>query len=221
MDESNDQGLSQEAAPSAQPIPYLSPMTALSAWAPLRGMSIGGAGFLICRALALWAFVTATEYFSVGVAMFLFLLFTDRWRDMANEVAYLPLVIVYTGVGLFLWFRAGWLSERMTAPIHDGIAESPAIAGGEGTAKRFEDVTPLLSILLILVGIFMISESLPGLVRAMSEGNPFSDVTQSWFSKVISRAAFWPAFTRLIIGIWLLLGPRGIARAVMKLRRPE
>ena len=209
----------------AAPLPYFSPLR------PLRRLSLEGAAVVACRALALWAGIQVLEALSYSTLMGIIALATSPFRnlhfsDFASQLMLLPRLVAFGTAGAVLWFKAGWLSERITRFV-PARAVSENAAPGEDTTHLprdpLGDAAPLLSILLMAAGAFVLADAMPELGRALSA--PLyargGDDTGGWLGSLLQSPDFWAAIIKCAIGAWLLLGSGGIARFVLKLRKGD
>jgi hypothetical protein len=142
-------------------------------------------------------------------------------------------------VAAFLWWKAGWLADRMigrdTVPgPPDDRQESPpggtpALAAPDvpaATAARVGDEegpgSVTLSIALAAVGALVLSVGVPELFRSLfvavfDQENDFS----AWWESIEWHGQLWAAVLKCALGFWLLLGSRGVARFVRNLRHAD
>jgi len=207
-------------------LPYLSP------WKPLRRLSLEGVAVVACRVLALWAGIQVLQYLTYSLFLSIVSVATSpwssfRWSVFAPQFVLLPQLLVFAAAAAVLWFKAGWLSERITrllppdaSPAGSGVAHEQSKPPVRSPA---EDAAPLLAILLTVTGIFVLAEAVPELARAISAPLYLRgrDASQEWMGAVLGSQFFWPAIVKLAIGAWLLLGPGAIARLVLKLRKGD
>jgi hypothetical protein len=224
MDEHDSGQQADAGAPLA--LPYLSP------WKPLRRLSLEGAAVLVCRGLALWAWVQVLQSLTYSVLMSVFAviespLSTFRLTGFASQLVLLPQLLIFAVAGAVLWFKANWLSDRMTRIIAlDAPSPTPATLDAEATSllrTPVEDAAPVLGILLTATGVFVLGGAIPELGRAFSA--PLfartTDNSGDWVSSIMGSPDLWPAIIKCAIGTWLMLGSRGVARLVLKLRKTD
>ncbi len=182
--------------------------------------------------LGVWAVIQVLQTLSYSLLMSIASVAMSSWSnlhisDFASQMVLVPQLLVYGVSGALLWFKAGWLSERITRPVPAAaIAASSAPVHEESKSpvcSPVEDAAPLLGILLIAAGVFVLAEAVPELARAVSA--PLyvraRDDTREWTTVILESQFFFPAIIKCAIGAWLLLGNRGIARLVLKLRRDQ
>jgi hypothetical protein len=135
-----------------------------------------------------------------------------------------------------LWWKAGWLADRMIgheigAVPPDGPQESPAgappappapaataaTAGGEGGSLSLA-----LSVALAAAGALVLVAGLPEVFRSLfvavfDRERDFS----AWWRSIDWHGQLWAGVLKCALGFWLLLGSRGVARFVGKLRHVD
>lgn len=164
---------------------------------------------LACKVLALWLFANAVV---VGVSVGPTLVSAVLSIFGPSGFQHTPLsMVVWTGfpaagylaMGLFLWFRAASLAGRM-------VTDDPA------PATR-ADITAegVMAVAFAAVGVFVVTRVLPGIAWGLYQrvGDPRPVGGRG------SQPALWPNAIGLGLGLWLLLGSRGIAEVVRRLRR--
>ena len=165
------------------------------------GMAARDWAFLACRVLALYLFYQAIQIVLPAI-LFAFVIQSGggeyAWFDRS---LYFIRLLLAVGGGLVLWFGAarlaGWMVPRQ--------AQEPAAAGAW-------DVTRLLSLAVAVLGLALVIFAIPdaaGLVAMYLAPDRLYD------SQLVQIAV---VATRLVLGIVLVFGARGIANAIGRAR---
>jgi hypothetical protein len=164
---------------------------------------------LCCRVLALWLItqavqsLTALGFVIVDLVIGIFKA-TSQWGGLTGSTG---IIAVMTVIQLFiawlLWWKAAWIADRMVIGVHDTSAGASAVAA---------DV--LLTVAMAVLGMYLLAMSVPFLLR-----NIFLWVQENQTQPRVSpRYEIFPQLAQVVIGLWLFLGSRGIARSVKKMR---
>lgn len=166
------------------------------------GMAARDWGFLACRVLALYLFFLAVElvYSAVTYAFTIDATGEDAW---VLRYYFLFQLLLTVAAGLVLWFGAAWLAGRMVPPR----AEAP-----EAEAAGSRDVTLLLSLAVAVFGLALVIFAIPdaaGLAARYLAQDPVRE------GDLIEAAML---ATRVVLGIVLVVGGRGIANLIGRAR---
>jgi len=159
-----------------------------------------------CRLFALWMLASGLEDSAhvVGIiAVRLFRMGSYRFYDeMIGELLPVALpAIVWLAMAWFFWRRAPALASRL--------------AEGADSAISHQGINPseLLNIVIIGVGLYLLTTGIPIVSQLIylavenarvGAGFPLSQISTNIFSSII----------RCILGFWLILGSRGVARLI-------
>jgi len=163
------------------------------------GMAARDWAFLACRILALYLFYQAIQLVLVAI-VFAFLLQSgggeNAWLDRYH---YFFRFLLAVAAGLVLWFGAarlaGWMVPRQ--------AQEPAAA-----AARAWDVTRLLSLAVAVFGLALAIFAIPDAARLAARYLAEHRISDRDLVEIAVVA------TRLVLGILLVFGGRGIANVI-------
>lgn len=157
-------------------------------------MSNRGAAVLGVRLLALHLFLHSLITLPAAVAQ---LDQQELWLPLIGLLAPLPL-------GLLLWLGAGQVASRML-PQRTAAPPPPAADPSDWYALAFATVGLLISI-----------QALPPLLELAAEAYRLAQELQDLTAN--QAAALGAAVLRLLLGLTALLGSRGLARLIARLR---
>ena len=161
-----------------------------------------------CRILALWM-LSWGLYTSIPalVAMCGYILTSSgsnqRFGENAAELFIWGLPgIIWLSMAWYCWRKAPAIALRMTSVRAEGPSEFVSNM----------TVTELLHVLLMVIGVFLLSTGLPSIAQwAFDKVGAMRNAQAQTVSP-----QFWTAIARCALGLWLILGTRGI---VVLLRR--
>lgn len=174
---------------------------------------------IACRGVAIYAVVGALNFIwqTVSTIWVLFAMVSARsgegsaWiKASAVGISLLPPIILAAG-GVILWWKAGFVADRMLAGVaQEGPAEErPSAFGGE-----------LQTIAFAAIGVLLLAVSVPGLI-AMVVGAIASHVraaesgtTERSVMQII--IGYLPVLIKAGIGACLLFGARNIVTALRR-----
>lgn len=164
---------------------------------------------LFCKVLAIYILVGCIKYLSVIVAMPVSAMGVELWQMIILGLSYLAPFVLELALAWFLWARAGYLSEKM-AGSEVGISE-----------ENQADMEALQVMVFSAAGVLVLSDALPDLVRQLyslivMQHIKFSGAGWNHVSTIANTAG---AVVKLAMGLWLLLGSRGIVRLLGYLRK--
>jgi hypothetical protein len=205
-----------------------------SGWPAARALAVIG-----CRLVALFVLYQGTVWLGYLVPA---LLNAARvgFSGSSAGLETLPMVAgpfaATCAVAAFLWWKAGWLADRMVGAALDPAPPddreelppgtppasaapavpsptSPSAGGGEGSHSL------TLSIALAAVGALVVAGGVPELFRSLfvaifDRENDFS----AWWQSIEWHGQLWAGVLKCALGFWLLLGSRGVAHFVRNLR---
>lgn len=157
-------------------------------------MTNRGAAVLGVRLLALYLFLHTLITLPTAVAQ---LDQQDFWLPLVGLLAPLPL-------GLLLWLGAGQIASRML-PQRTAVPSPPAADPRDWYALAFAAVGLLISI-----------QAVPPLLELAAEAYRLAQELQQLTPA--QAAALSAALVRLMLGLMALLGSRGLARLISRLR---
>lgn len=170
-------------------------------------------GALVCRCVALWILAHAAIS-SLSVLMLILEVLTQKWgypySDFPAGSAGLPGTLLCGGqlfIGWVLWNSADnvgrWLVRHPDSPIH--------VLQVDGAA--------LLSVATAVIGMWLLVSQVRStfawlyVFMTISSSDRFETLLVRDF-----QAQVCSAIVVLVVGFWLLLGSRGIAQAILRLR---
>ena len=187
---------------------------------PLSDQSTGQTTFakgtittLACRILALWVFTQAVTNLATVViaivALFGFAASGDKAATIIPTVITGVPSLILLAIAILLWVKADLIGSRMLPQT----AEQIAICGPSSQE--------VLAIAFAALGMYVLVDALPKFGRQLAvaiwESHRFAD---AW-NDTRWQIGFWANLFQIGIGIWLMLGMRGIARAVRSLQRSD
>lgn len=164
--------------------------------------------FIGCRLLAVYALYSLLLY--LGQWM-LFIVQALRWPNSGNGqfvASYGLSGAILLAMFLALWFRAGWIAGKIAA----GTGDSKAAVPGSWSRES------VLSLALVVLGVWILVHHVPDLVAYAvrilpSEPDPDNEITLAQWAQIVS------AGLTTVLGLFCLLGARGIAEAIGRFRR--
>jgi hypothetical protein len=177
---------------------------------------------LACRILALWLFTQAATSLVTTIVevVTLFNIWDDITRGANQSGISAPFgvllgmspTLVMIAIGVLLWKKADSVASRM-------VSDDPApVTSAQATRED------LLGVAYSAMGMFILASSLPELGRTIAQLLAADGVglqNQQLWQNGAWQGRFWGELTQIAIGLWLLLGSRGIVRALRKLQRPD
>ena len=195
-------------------------MAGITIGVPLSDQSTGQTTFakgtittLACRILALWVFTQAVTALATAViaivATFGFVSSGDKAVTIFTTAITGVPPLILLAIACLLWVKADAIGSRMLSQTADQIV----ICG-----PSFQEV---LAIAFAALGMYVLVDALPKFGRqiavAVWESQRFVD---AW-NDTRWQIGFWANLFQIGLGIWLMLGMRGIARAVRSLQRSD
>lgn len=163
--------------------------------------------FIGCRLLALYFLFLALQSIPYSLVSALGTLATGQQQDMLQlfyaRSAWLLLAtpILSLGMVVLLWFGAGRLSRE--------VAEAPPSEVSSTWSPQ-----SLLSVGVVLLGLIVVTLSLPSIVlNLLFIIDGAAEAATFQFNSLLS------AVVQCLIGVGLILGSKGIAEAIARLRR--
>lgn len=168
---------------------------------------------LACKILALWLFAQAVILgVRVGPTLVSAVLSVFGPRGFQDAPLWMVVwggfpVLGYLAMGLFLWFRAAGLARRM-------VTDDPA------PATR-ADITEegVMAVAFAAVGVFVLASVFPGIAWSLYQRSAARDSVGVYRPGGEWQPALCSHAIGLGLGLWLLLGSRGIAKVVRWARR--
>jgi hypothetical protein len=164
---------------------------------------------LACRIIALWLFCQA----AIGLyTIFVFILQAVFQSANGDNVEFdyagsIVPALMFLGtflMGALLWWKSDWISRKMIPDATTTVLVGPI------TTKD------ALSVALSVVGILIIVDILPKLCRVIYVAYKDSEHRQD----VKSQASIIGDIIKLLLGIWILFGSRGIANLIRRFCSP-
>jgi hypothetical protein len=185
---------------------------------PVLGYHVGqpqsGMAFIACRVLAIWMFAVAVQGLGsimLALGQLLDSAIAGRVRMPALGLAALP-AILWGVMGMICWVKAASLGRTIMDGGHD-----PQIVGAGF------DAGAVLEVALIAVGVFALSEGVPSLVNAayrqIIASQNYSGPAAPHASPIETGLA--AALIHCGIGVWLIVGSRGLTRIIQRARTVE
>jgi hypothetical protein len=177
---------------------------------------------LACKILALWLLTQAATLLVTTVVAIVTLASVliagqGRWNE-AGLSALLGVLfgagptLVTAGIGVWLWKKANSMASRM-------VSDDPApVASAQATRED------LLGVAYSAMGMFILASSLPELGKTIAQllvARGLGLQSYQMWQNPTWQFRFWGGLSQIAIGLWLLLGSRGIVRALRKLQRPD
>jgi hypothetical protein len=161
-----------------------------------------------CRLLALWVLVQNLGTFILVVQAFIRAFGSSRsfYEWWYPVLTLLPIAMVASVVA-FLWWVAPWLASVMTG--RGSNSETPV------SFRIDRDDGSLLAVALTAAGALVLAGVLPELLRWMLVILHAQSFSAVWQEDVLVAAA------RCVIGFWMLLGSKGLAGLLIRLRKHE
>lgn len=175
------------------------------------GMSRRELATIICKTLALLMFAQAAFLSVSGIILIMFELCTAPFRSWNDwYVVYTALILsIPTAailiVGLIYWKNAFAIAGRMVSPDPTPVTSHPI------------SVPEVMMVAFSTAGVFVFVEGVREIVGMMYLVHRF-DLFELIENGFWSDPRTWSALAELILGLWLILGSRGIVRAIRWLR---
>lgn len=161
---------------------------------------------LACKILAIYVALQAVSPLAYGVVSLGDAILRGRWEVQVGQILALILAIVpYVVIGTILWWQANRLATHMVSGMTE--AQAPEV-------KVIE--TDIQPIAFSVVGLLILAEAFASAVSLLS-----TVLYQNWRSLLASVTLYNDAVetvTRLAVGLWLLLGSRGLAKFLNRVR---
>ncbi|MCC7204591.1 MAG: hypothetical protein IT441_05895 [Phycisphaeraceae bacterium] len=169
--------------------------------------------FLACRLLALYTWIHVVfrvDYLAGGV----FGLFETKEVSLSLTLrilyflsASLPLIL-FAALGALLWFRAARLADRMVRGTDSEATPLPA------------DRHTVQAIAFSAIGLFVLLQVIPTFATQMMTAAVAQDLSRTRYELLDWRwkTAVAATLVQIALGLWLLLGARGIVTTLGKLR---
>jgi hypothetical protein len=192
-----------EADPSPPPAPVLGYDSPINAG--------NSAAIVWFRILAVWLFANAIHSGTAAIGQIVY--YWYNYASYAGVRGFNPAmqVLAITGLPTITWFLLAWycwagaprMAHRASIGVDTGAPARLGVSGDE-----------LLGVLLIAVGVYLLSDGLAETGRFFSlavirgrQGNPiFNDVSSAIFAAAL----------RILLGLWLILGNRGIVNLIRR-----
>jgi hypothetical protein len=185
---------------------------------------------LAFRLLAMWVFAQGLASLSTIAMLFqalVHLMFgeIDISRGlMAVALGGIPSLCLI-GMSVFLWYKADQIADDLYGDREQATNEASVSAEAAAPTKRetpSRTYADLLAVGFAMVGMYVLVQAVPDLTKAiasvlLSEYRTFEDAWANEYWKT----EFLILVLRVVIGLVLLLGMRGLARFVRSLQRPE
>jgi hypothetical protein len=167
-----------------------------------NGMAIRDWAFLACRILALYLFYLAIETM-LSIGIFIFMTTSADENTRLYGYYYVLRFLLAIASGLVMWFGATRLADWM---VPRQAQEPEAEAAGE------RDVTRLLSLAVAVFGLALLIFAIPDAARLVAI---YLAPDRLYAPHLIETAV---VATRLVLGLFLILGIRGIANLIGRAR---
>lgn len=166
---------------------------------------------LAVKILALWLFGEAIVGLSTVVSFIMALIRSPLDQGfglqevLSTGSAAIPTVFYFLA-GLFFWSRAETLAARM-------VSDDRAPVTGIGI-----DESGAMSVALTAIGVFILVPTLQGVARHLYFIWTGPYTVMEWLQSPEWQSSFWSSLFALVLALWLMLGSRGIVRAILWLR---
>jgi hypothetical protein len=162
---------------------------------------------LACRIMAIWVFVQLAVDLTVTMTVTTSLVLAGETRHvpqlLLSALSLLP-VATRNVVGVLLWRKADFIASRMTADIADNDA---AIDTRCSSADILQIALPLIGFLILTTGLSHLAAFISIALRSSElSASPWTE--RGLFSTILIFA----------LATWLILGSRGIANTITRLR---
>ena len=162
---------------------------------------------LLCKVLAIYVLIKAINYTSIICVLPVSFSHAGTWEMLSNVLSFLVPFVLLAVLGAFLWVRAEYMSRRMVGAHSEDVK-----------AVGAEDVQ---AITFSAVGVLALSDALPKLAQQL-----YSVIAMHQAQMQSVEGMYIPTMSgivgsvvKLIIGLWLLLGSRGIVHLLRSLRK--
>lgn len=161
---------------------------------------------LACRIMAIYFFIISLQHFPGFIASMIY--FREQTRDAGyNIVITLVMLLPVLAASILLWTFADNISMKIVKESEEGI---------EANTTNYRNAAILA---FALMGMFVLTNAIPAFTISLIEYKLIAaqDINQSsayfsYLARVIGDGV------KILLGLWLLLGARGITNIIRVLR---
>lgn len=136
---------------------------------------------------------------------------SDLVRNLVTVVYGIVPPLVLLAIGTFLWKKADAIALHIY-PHND----DPATCDINAAAT-----TDLLAVAFASIGMYILVSAIPELVNQIARPMAMGVSMQQAWENAGWQVEFWTSLLQVGLGLWLMLGMRGIARIVKRFQRDD